>query len=476
MFRRIGKRSSNRLRNRPKTSASKGSTVRRRQKSQTENKNCDAEEKLTTKDFDEYRRAFWKTLLRGKTKGCECIDPLWFVAYKNNSKATAMKWISRDNVLKTNISSFQCVNPDPKRLEPEIRDFVKDIYKSQKIKEFDVVSDFPFKVPKVPQQKDGVRCGHYVLYYIYKFIMSCPEHFNVDKDYPSFLDKNWFTDREFETFCESLPSLVAQMLPEAEYISDKEVDNEEEFAKGEKTGFGKNVESENDSLQFPPVFEPFDALRALFLYSPDSSQEKPNTVLPLVSCANNDTPEAVEEIPIEKKNDKENSVSVITKSDFQCQEKTTKRKLKIKVIKERSSFIIETNDRAVEERTNVEPQAQEVRRQKRRDHKKLEEKRKSPRLMTVNAKSNDETKTNANGGKNKKASFTINDDSDSDFEETLPRKSPRKARGTTVGEKSQGKKRKNSVQAEQKNGKKQKIDKPKNESEKVHGMPKKLLI
>ncbi|KAK1355647.1 hypothetical protein POM88_048903 [Heracleum sosnowskyi] len=306
--------------------------------------------------------------------------------------------------------------------------------------------------------------------------MSCPEHFNVDKDYPSFLDKNWFTDSEFETFCESLPSLVVQMLPEAEYISDKEVDNEEEFAKGEKTGFGKNVESENDSLQFPPVFEPFDALRALVLYSPNSSQEKPNTVLPLVSCANNDTPEAVEEIPIEKKNDKENSVSVITKSDFQCQEKTTKRKLKIKVRKERSSFIIETNDRAVEERTNAEPQAQEVRRQKRRDHKKLEEKRKSPRLMTVNAKSNDETTTNANGGKNKKASFTINDDSDSDFEETLPRKSPRKARGTTVGEKSQGKKRKNSVQAEQKNGKKQKIDKPKNESEKVPGMPKKLLI
>ncbi|KAK1354971.1 hypothetical protein POM88_048227 [Heracleum sosnowskyi] len=321
MFPRIGTRSSNRLRSIPKTSALKGSTVRRRQISRTENKNCDAEEQLTTKCFDEYRS------------------------------------------------------------------FVKDIYKSQKIKEFDVVSDFPFKVPKVPQQKDGVRCGHYVLYYIYKFIMSCPEHFNVDKDYPSFLDKNWFTYSEFETFCESLPSLVAQMLAEVEYI----------------------------------VFEPFDALRALVLYSPDSSQEKPNTVMPLVSCANNDTPEAVEEIPIERKNDKENSVSVITESDFQCQEKTTKRKLKIK--------------------------AQEVRsRQKRRDHKKLEEKRKSPRLMTVNAKSNDETTTNSSGGKNKKASFTINDDGDNDFEETLPRKSPSKVRVTNVEEKPERKKRKKLVQ------------------------------
>ncbi|KAK1356830.1 hypothetical protein POM88_050086 [Heracleum sosnowskyi] len=163
---------------------------------------------------------------------------------------------------------------------------------------------------------------------------------------------------------------------------------------------------------------------------------------PSFSCENNDTPEAVEEIPKERKNDKENTV-------------TLGRKLKIK--------------------------AQKVRGKKRRDNKKFKEIRKSPRLMSPVAQSDDGettflTRTIVSGGKNNKGSFTIDNDGDNNFKETLPRKSPRKARGTTVEEKPQGKKRKNSVQSEEKNGKKQKLDKPENESEKVPGMPKKLLI
>ncbi|KAK1356824.1 hypothetical protein POM88_050080 [Heracleum sosnowskyi] len=187
---------------------------------------------------------------------------------------------------------------------------------------------------------------------------------------------------------------------------------------------------------------------------------------PSFSCENNDTPEAVEEIPKERKNDKENTV-------------TLGRKLKIKVKRGTSSLINETNDRAVEEETNVEPRAQKVRGKKRRDNKKFKEIRKSPRLMSPIAQSDDGettflTRTIVSGGKNNKGSFTIDNDGDNDFKETLPRKSPRKARGTTVEEKPQGKKRKNS--SEEKNGKKQKLDKPENESEKVPGMPKKLLI
>ncbi|KAK1399119.1 hypothetical protein POM88_008982 [Heracleum sosnowskyi] len=228
-----------------------------------------------------------------------------------------------------------------------------DIYKNGGNEEFDVAFDMPFEIPKVPQQKDDTKCGQYVLNYIYKFLLACPKYFNIDEDFPGFV---------------KLPALYAHMLSGEEsklnentaltvtitdgsrkhkgvFNLDREKnrkENEQELAKGENTEFGKKIKSENASLQSPPVFEPFDALRALILYSPDSSQEKQITVPPSFSCENNDTPEAVEEIPKERKNDKENSV-------------TLGRKLKIKVGRGKSSLFNETNDRAVEEETNVEP-------------------------------------------------------------------------------------------------------------------------
>ncbi|KAK1381011.1 hypothetical protein POM88_027755 [Heracleum sosnowskyi] len=100
--------------------------------------------------------------------------------------------------------------------------------------EFDVAFDMPFEIPKVPQQKDDKNCGQYVLYYIYKFLLACPKYFNIDKDFPGFMGENWFTNNEVEEICAELPAKV----------------------------------------QYPAVFEPFDVLRALVLYSADSSQEK----------------------------------------------------------------------------------------------------------------------------------------------------------------------------------------------------------
>ncbi|KAK1375879.1 hypothetical protein POM88_032072 [Heracleum sosnowskyi] len=222
----------------------------------------------------------------------------------------------------------------------------------------------------------------------------------MDEDFPGFMCENWFTNNEFEEFCAELPTLYSHMvsgegsqLNENTAMTDgskqKGVDNldpetnqkenVQEFEKGENTDCGKKVESENALVESPTVFEPSDVLRVLVLYSPYSSQEKQITVLPSISCENNDTPAAVEEIPTKRKNDKEKTV-------------TLGRKLKIKVRKERSSLQNKTNDRAAEEETIAEPK----------------------------------TTTSASGGKNKKGSFTINDDGDDDFEETLPRKSPRK--------------------------------------------------
>ncbi|KAK1396790.1 hypothetical protein POM88_006653 [Heracleum sosnowskyi] len=333
------------------------------------------------------------------------------------------------------------------------------------------------QIPKVPQQTDDKKCGQYMLYYIYKFLLACPKNFKIDEDFPSFMGENWFTNNDVEEFCADLPTLYAQMLSEEgsklnenNSITDgserekgvekldhemNQTENEQEIQKGEKTDCNKKFESENALVESPAVFEPFDALRALVLYSPDSSQQKQVTVQPSMS--------SVEEIPTERENKKEKTVTMV-------------KKLKINVRKETNSLQNETNDRGAEEEKNAEPKVKKVREKKMTHHKNLEEKRKSPRLMTDHAKSNDETTTSASGGKNKKGTFNINDDGDSDLEKTLPRKSPKKVRVTTVEEKPQGKKRKNLVQAEEKNKKKQKLDKPENESEKNVGMPKKLLI
>lgn len=65
-------------------------------------------------------------------------------------------------------------------------------------------------VPKVPQQKDGSKCGHYVLYYMYKFMMSCPQHFNIEEDYPGFV-RMLFLLREFYNLDNFFNSTIEQM-------------------------------------------------------------------------------------------------------------------------------------------------------------------------------------------------------------------------------------------------------------------------
>lgn len=65
--------------------------------------------------------------------------------------------------------------------------FVENILKYEEKEEIDEVMMYPFEIPRVPQQNDGSKCGHYVLYYIYKFLMTCPEYYNYEEDYPGFV-------------------------------------------------------------------------------------------------------------------------------------------------------------------------------------------------------------------------------------------------------------------------------------------------
>lgn len=92
----------------------------------------------------------------------------------------------------------------PRRLEPDIRKFVQDIYKVGDMPETkDLISRIPLLVPKVPQQKDDTDCGNFVLYFIKLFLEFAPENFSME-GYPYFMKKDWFTFEDLDRFCENL--------------------------------------------------------------------------------------------------------------------------------------------------------------------------------------------------------------------------------------------------------------------------------
>lgn len=224
------------------------------------------EEELSTKKFDEHQSAIWKIIPSNKIEGCVCFDPLWYNRYamkKSDSINRVMQWISNESVFEKryvfvplcqanhwnlvvlcnlghdlNSTRSPCIllldslqTTNPKMLEAEIRRFVIDIYKNEHREGYD---DICFMVPKVPQQKDGSKCGHYVLYYMYKFMMSCPQHFNIEEDYPGFMDEDWFTDSDVKEFFESIASVSNEDEDDAtEKDAMKNGDSEKQQNKGE---------------------------------------------------------------------------------------------------------------------------------------------------------------------------------------------------------------------------------------------------
>lgn len=180
-------------------------------------KNINMEEELSTDTFYQHQSTIWKMIPSTKRDGCICFDPLWYSSYANKKEeSNIMYWISIESVfekryvlvpicqanhwnllilchLGKNVNSTTSPSiilldslhkANPELLEAEIRRFVIDIYKNEHKEGYD---DISFMVPKVPQQNDGSKCGHYVLYYMYKFLMTCPENLNIEEHYPEFV-------------------------------------------------------------------------------------------------------------------------------------------------------------------------------------------------------------------------------------------------------------------------------------------------
>ncbi|KAF5741022.1 Cysteine proteinases superfamily protein putative isoform 3 [Tripterygium wilfordii] len=97
---------------------------------------------------------------------------------------------------------------DPKRLEPDIRKFVWDIYQTEgRPEDRKSIYRIPFLVPKVPQQRDDEECGTFVLYFINRFVQDAPENFNV-KDFPYFVSFCYCCHVYFFKYVDALQSLV----------------------------------------------------------------------------------------------------------------------------------------------------------------------------------------------------------------------------------------------------------------------------
>uniref|UniRef100_A0A166AHC5 DUF8039 domain-containing protein n=1 Tax=Daucus carota subsp. sativus TaxID=79200 RepID=A0A166AHC5_DAUCS len=94
---------------------------------------------------------------------------------------------------------------------------------------------------------------------MFKFLTACPYHFDMSKDYPGFMNEDWFDLDEFQNFYEDLTSVKEKEFSLSDTTIDKNKDGE-----GNSIQMIKNVN--HDMLQTPPshdLFKSNDALPAL---------------------------------------------------------------------------------------------------------------------------------------------------------------------------------------------------------------------
>ncbi|XP_012079904.1 probable ubiquitin-like-specific protease 2A isoform X2 [Jatropha curcas] len=196
--------------------------------------------RLNSAEFDCYFQSLWKSFPEDKRTSFTYLDSMWFHLYmKAPFKGKVLTWIKRKQIfLKKYVlvpivgwghwsllifchlgesSESKARTPcmllldslavaDPRRLEPDIRKFVFDIYRSEgRSENRKLIYQIPLFLPKVPQQRNGEECGKYVLHFINLFVLGAPDDFSI-KNYPYFMNQNWFSLECMERFSEELES------------------------------------------------------------------------------------------------------------------------------------------------------------------------------------------------------------------------------------------------------------------------------
>ncbi|XP_022137751.1 probable ubiquitin-like-specific protease 2A [Momordica charantia] len=223
------------------------SAIPRRKRSQSTRKSgCNSavpsrKKKLDSRAFEYCFQNLWRSSPEEKKIQFTYLDCLWFSLYlKAAHRRKVLKWIKDKEIFSKKyvfvpivcwghwsllifchfdespesetrgpcmllLDSLQEANP--RRLEPDIRKFVLDIFKEYgRCKNLNFLCKIPLMVPKVPQQKNGEECGKFVLYFIHLFMEAAPQNFSI-KDYPYFMKETWFTPEGAGQFYQKLDHL-----------------------------------------------------------------------------------------------------------------------------------------------------------------------------------------------------------------------------------------------------------------------------
>ncbi|KAL8527336.1 hypothetical protein ACS0TY_005268 [Phlomoides rotata] len=214
---------------------------------------------LDSTTFLHYFMNLWSAFPQEKVKSVAYFDPLWFNCYDSkNTRVAVLNWIKEKDIFskkyvvvpivkwshwsllifchlgkdlhsKINgpcmllLDSLNAIGPT--RLEPLIRRFLFDIYKSEdRPVSKQQLKKVPLLIPKVPQQKQGEECGFYVLLYINRFIERAPENFDQFEGYPYFMKRDWFSVEDVDSFCKSLDAFP---VPASDHDSAASMDSVE---------------------------------------------------------------------------------------------------------------------------------------------------------------------------------------------------------------------------------------------------------
>lgn len=185
---------------------------------------CGSRGKMNNGTFDDHLEKIWTSVSEDKKSSFALLDSMCFLFYKMGRRwgLDAIKHkdiFSKKYVLVPILccesacseARTRCIvlldslDMGVQEIEPDLRKFVFDIFEAVGRPEIkDVIYQIPLLAPKVPQQRNNVDCGRFVLYFIKNFMDAAPENFSLSNGYPYFMRPNWFTADMFEDFCNKL--------------------------------------------------------------------------------------------------------------------------------------------------------------------------------------------------------------------------------------------------------------------------------
>ncbi|KAL6660596.1 hypothetical protein ACP70R_001631 [Stipagrostis hirtigluma subsp. patula] len=207
------------------------------------------QDKLDTDIFELYMEDLWKNIDEDKKSAYSYFDSLWFNMYNEGlNKSNVLKWIKAKKIFSrqyvfvpivcyghwsllvlchfddTNCSDIKkgprmivldsLNKTDPTKLQPSIRRFIVDIYKTEEREESkQFINKIRLEFPKVPQQ-NGDECGIYVLYFIKSFLENeklaeVLRNKTLEEDFTQLFDDGCFNPEELENFRKHIHSFQA---------------------------------------------------------------------------------------------------------------------------------------------------------------------------------------------------------------------------------------------------------------------------